>query len=168
MPIIKSLLLSHFFAMNILMIVLAGILFLEYFKRKPQKRKGILVFGFLSIGIIGAITTDIYRKFFGYSLNVLFSFIFFYFFLLLLFTLGSIRVWNQVDKKLFYFIAIFACLSISFYILDFYIDVSDLIDLIFIGVTYVSFYFFIIKFIIKTSGDNKMRKKARISKKETL
>ena len=106
--LIKSLALTNYFVQSILLIILIGILTLEFFNRKKDNRKGVLGFLILSIGITIFIIIDTYRFFTGISKGILLTgLIIWTIFLLSIFIINCVRVWNKINIKLFCGVPIF-------------------------------------------------------------
>lgn len=155
--------LVYFFVQVNIIIVLAGVLISEFVKR--TNKQGLFLFLMLDIGILLAVLLDILRIFTEYKTIYFIGFAFLYVSLVLLFFWNCTKLWRRINKTLFYLTIVFTTLSIGFYITKFFIDISNIWDVVFMGTTYFAVYFLIIDFLIKSSGGyQKLRMKKIPSK----
>lgn len=154
--------LVYFFSQINIVIVLVGILFLEYLRRK--EKKGILPFIIIIIGLVIIILLDMIRFYLGYSLVFLLMFVFLYIILMPIWLWNCSRYWSQTNKVLFFTGLIFPTFSVGFYITKFFIDISNIWGAIFLAGTFFNTYFFVIDFLIKTAGGYKKTKLRKFSK----
>ena len=156
--LIKGLALTNYFIESILLIILIGILTMEFFDRKKDNRKGILGFLILSIGITIFIIIDTYRFFTGISKGILLTgLIIWTIFLLSIFIINCVRVWNKINKKLFWGVPIFVIGILLFEVLPkFFVDLSiEILNIITTAGAMILLYFLIIKFLVGTSLEKK-------------
>jgi spermidine/putrescine transport system substrate-binding protein len=159
--------LAMLFIIVIIIIVLIGILITEYFKRKGNKRKGILSFIAILSLLVALIIIDTSQYVYGFvSLVLKNAMIILNSIVVVLLGVISYRYWKEINKKLFFSMLILAAgittvlvaLSISFSLF------LRILNIIFVSLVTILFYFFIIDFLIKTSN-GRIKREKKIRKK---
>lgn len=153
MLITNSLVLSTYLLAYVLLIVLMGVIILEYFKRKKSERKWIINFLIFVIVLTSVIVLGTYRYFGSLegiptTLLIILSFV-----LLGLFIWSLYSVWNKINKKIFFIIVFFTFLIIISKIMGifYFNDFFELMNALGILGDMISYYFLVIKFLIAPS-----------------
>ena len=87
----------------------------------------------------------------NYSLISFFLYEFFYIFLVGLFVWNSSRVWHLINKPLFFAGLVFGSFAIAFFIIKFFIDISEIWNLFFWELAGYCTYFILVNFLINSS-----------------
>jgi spermidine/putrescine transport system substrate-binding protein len=162
MELIKSFVLSSHFVIYVLLVILTGILVSEYFKRTRKERGGILSFITILILVIILAVINTYKTLSGLliftNLIIILNILIFG-----LLSITSYRFWKKINKKIFF--SIFVLIFCVILLLVFPNSLFKILNPILLITAVTLFYFFIIDFLIKTSGGKSRQKKIRKKKK---
>lgn len=153
MELISLLSIANYFVQFIVITIIIGILVLEYFRRKPDKKKGILLFIACYALLILVNIFDTFLTFIGNSKLLVPTTGSIVAVQLILFCINSIRNWKFIDKVLF-FIIISTTIAIAILRAGLSVTIESSYEffvIIFFAIATISNYFFIIKFLINTS-----------------
>ena len=142
--------LSNYFIQFVIFIILIGILFLEYFGKRKNK-KGIIGFIIISVSITIFVALDTYRFFSGINTKVfLMTLMAMNIFQLSFLIINAIYVRKHINWKLFFGIPIFVLGLISFeYLISFFFHQRlEVLNVLAMGGASILYYFLIIKLII--------------------
>jgi membrane protein YdbS with pleckstrin-like domain len=149
--LIQSLSLMIYLVIYVLLIVLIGILITEYFKRTKKNKKGIPLLIVILGVVISLAFIDSYRRLFGYGgfdkliiiLNIC---------AISLLGISLYKLWSHINKKIFFTMFFLAIITTVLFLFTHISPYIMILHIIIIGILVTFFYFFIIDFLINTSG----------------